>query len=195
MDTPAIAEYYREYNPMKRKELLEKSMAEGEEPEENAIRKQIWEIRYAEASSAAEGGRADGFLALWMTLEFNRSSGPRIFGSRGVQKEVRKHLKKLKFQEMSSESDLHAQLLYRECCHMVGTYIQLCQEDRSYNSTLFGVMRMNKENSKDKLQRDIYETAIALPASIHMEEELGIITRAAREMLKLYYPEDAGRFE
>ena len=41
MDTPTIAAYYREADPMKRKNLLEQSIEAGEEPEENAIRKEL----------------------------------------------------------------------------------------------------------------------------------------------------------
>ena len=48
MDTPTIAKYYREKDPMERLKLLEQSIAAGEEPEENRIRKEIWEIRYSD---------------------------------------------------------------------------------------------------------------------------------------------------
>ena len=47
MDTPTIAKYYREKDPMERLKLLEQSIAAGEEPEENRIRKELWEIRTA----------------------------------------------------------------------------------------------------------------------------------------------------
>ena len=43
MDTPTIAKYYREKDPMERLKLLEQSIAAGEEPEENRIRKELWE--------------------------------------------------------------------------------------------------------------------------------------------------------
>ena len=48
MDTPTIAKYYREKDPMERLKLLEQSIAAGEEPEENRIRKELWEIRYSD---------------------------------------------------------------------------------------------------------------------------------------------------
>ena len=40
MDTPTIAAYYREADPMKRKQLLDQSEAAGEEPEANKIRRE-----------------------------------------------------------------------------------------------------------------------------------------------------------
>ena len=50
MDTPTIAEYYRELDPVVRKKLLDKSIEAGEDPENNAIRRELWEMRYSEAS-------------------------------------------------------------------------------------------------------------------------------------------------
>ena len=45
-DTPTIALYYREHDPMKRKMFLDQSIAAGEDEEANAVRKELWELRY-----------------------------------------------------------------------------------------------------------------------------------------------------
>lgn len=51
-DTPTIALYYREHDPMKRKMFLDQSIAAGEDEEANAVRKELWELRYGEPSEA-----------------------------------------------------------------------------------------------------------------------------------------------
>ena len=94
----------------------------------------------------------------------------------------------VKFREIRAKSPLHEELLYRECCHMVKTYMELSESDKAYNSTLFGIMKMSSERAKDKLKADIYDTAVVLPQTLKMEEELGIVTRAAREMYELHFP-------
>ncbi len=66
MDTPIIAQYYRETEPEKRKELLEQAIASGEDQEANKIRREIWEARYKGTTN--EGGIADGYLKFWMAL-------------------------------------------------------------------------------------------------------------------------------
>lgn len=188
MDTPTISMYYREPEPMKRKALLDQSIQAGEEPEENRIRQELWDIRYSGKSQVDAASRADGYLAMWMCMEFNRDAGSKLFGNKNTVKEIRKHLDKLKFQEFAERSEKHRELLYRECCHLVKTYIDLCGEDRSYNSTLFGIMTMKKESAEYKLKRDIYETAVRLPKIVEMEKELELITKAAREMYELRFP-------
>lgn len=189
MDTPTIAKYYREKEPMERLNLLEQSIAAEEDPEGNKIRKELWEIRYSDKSEAGDT-RADGYLGLWMTMEFNRNSGSRFFGTRSAKKEIGKYLTKLKFQEIQEKGGLYEELLYRECCHMVLVYMDLCQTDKSYNTTLCGLIHIKEDSAKSKLQRDIRETAVDLPGTLGMESELGIITRAAREIYRQYYPNE-----
>ena len=189
MDTPTIAKYYREKEPMERLKLLEQSIAAEEDPEGNRIRKELWEIRYSDKSEAGDT-RADGYLGLWMTMEFNRNSGSRFFGTRSAKKEIGKYLTKLKFQEIQEKGGLYEELLYRECCHMVLVYMDLCQTDKSYNTTLCGLIHIKEDSAKSKLQRDIRETAVDLPGTLGMESELGIITRAAREIYRQYYPNE-----
>ena len=189
MDTPTIAKYYREKEPMERLKLLEQSIAAEEDPEGNKIRKELWEIRYSDKSEAGDT-RADGYLGLWMTMEFNRNSGSRFFGTRSAKKEIGKYLTKLKFQEIQEKGGLYQELLYRECCHMVLVYMDLCQTDKSYNTTLCGLIHIKEDSAKSKLQRDIRETAVDLPGTLGMGSELGIITRAAREIYRQYYPNE-----
>ena len=189
MDTPTIAKYYREKEPMERLKLLEQSIAAEEDPEGNKIRKELWEIRYSDKSEVGDT-RADGYLGLWMTMEFNRNSGSRFFGTRGAKKEIGKYLTKLKFQEIQEKGGLYEELLYRECCHMGLVYMDLCQTDKSYNTTLCGLVHIKEDSAKSKLQRDIKETAVDLPGALGMEAELGIITRAAREIYRQYYPNE-----
>ena len=189
MDTPTIAKYYREKEPMERLKLLEQSIVAEEDPEGNKIRKELWEIRYSDKSEAGDT-RADGYLGLWMTMEFNRNSGSRFFGTRSAKKEIGKYLTKLKFQEIQEKGGLYEELLYRDCCHMVLVYMDLCQTDKSYNTTLCGLIHIKEDSAKSKLQRDIRETAVDLPGTLGMESELGIITRAAREIYRQYYPNE-----
>lgn len=188
MDTLTITQYYREADPAKRLALLNMSIEAGEEPELNEIRKELWNIRYQDKSEVGGDTRADGLIALWMIMEFNKDSGRRLMGVRGGRKEILKQLDKMKFQEIRSKGKDYEDMLYRECCHMVKTYMELSESDKAYNSTLFGILKISSEQAKDKLKADIYHTAVKLPQTLKLEEELGMVTRAAREMYELHFP-------
>lgn len=186
MDTPIIAQYYRETEPQKRKELLEQAIASGEDQEANAIRKEIWEARYKDITN--DGSLADGYLKFWMALEFNRNAGHKVFGSGRAQKEIFKELDDVKFREISKKSSLHEELLYRECLQLVKFYMDLCEKDKNYNSILCGLVTIKKDSAISKLKRDIYETAIRLPKELGLEKDLELISRAAREVYELQFP-------
>lgn len=188
METPTIAEYYREQDPKKRKELLEQAIASGEDREANQIRKEIWENRYSENN----GMMADGYLRFWMAMEFNRKSAHKMFGAKRAYKEIIKELNSVKFLEFQDKSDLHRELLYRECCQLVKLYMDLCKTDRSYNTMLAGIITIKPDDAKAKLQKDIYDTAVTLPKELGLDKELVLLTKAAREMYELQFPGEGG---
>ena len=127
-----------------------------------------------------------------MTMEFNRNSGSRFFGTRSAKKEIGKYLTKLKFQEIQEKGGLYEELLYRECCHMVLVYMDLCQTDKSYNTILCGLVTMKKDDVKSKLKNDIYETTVKVPRDLGMDEELALLTKAARKVFEDYFPGEGG---
>ena len=191
-DTPTIALYYKEHDPMKRKMFLDQSIAAGEDEEANAVRKEIWEIRYGGPSELGPDTRADGYLALWMAMEYSKDAAGRMFGGKRARKEVEKNLARMKFKELQEKSELHRELLYRECCHMVKTYMELCEKDKTYNTNLCGIVHISEKSAKNKLQNDIYTTAVAFPEEINMQQELEIITKAAREAYEDHFPGEGG---
>ena len=104
-DSPIIALYYREHDPMKRKMFLDQSIAAGEDEEANAVRKELWELRYGEPSEAGSGTRADGYLALWMAMEYSKDTAGKLFGLKRARKEIEKNLARLKFREMQERAN------------------------------------------------------------------------------------------
>ena len=191
-DTPMIALYYGEHDPMKRKMFLDQSIAAGEDEEANAVRKELWELRYGGPSELGPDTRADGYLGLWMAMEYSKDTAGKMFGLKRARREIEKNLTRLKFRELQEKSELHRELLYRECCHMVKTYMELCAKDKTYNTTLCGIVPISEKSAKNKLQHDIYTTAIAFPEEIGMQEELEIVTRAAREAYEAHFPGEGG---
>ena len=190
MDTPTIAQYYRETDPAKRKALLDQAITEEGNTEENQARKEIWDARYCMKSDL--GGQADGYLKFWMTMEFNRTSANRWFSSKGARKDLVKELKQVQFMELAGKSELHRELVYRECEHLVKLYMDLCQTDKSYNTILCGLVTMKKDDVKAKLQNDIYETAVKVPRELELEKELELLTKAARKVFEDYFPGEGG---
>lgn len=191
MATPFLEKYYQETDPLRRLKYLEKSIEEGEEPEANAVRKELWDIRYSEkAQGEAKGNRADGFFKLWMELEFCKGQTKKIFNFGTSTKHLKRIMKKLQFPEIQDKSPLHKEMLYLECCHLVETYMDLCEKDKTYNSMLCGLLTIKEDDAKEKLMNDIKYIALVLPGELKMENELEILTKACREMYKKHFEDE-----
>ena len=190
MDTPKIAAYYKEIDPMKRKALLDRSIAEGEEPEANEVRRKIWETRYKNRSSADPNSRADSFLGLWMVMEFNKNRTGKFIGKNHAKKEILKEFEKTGIPVFAKGSAIEREMITREVLHMVRVYAELCEKDKNYGSTLFGLFPMKENDLTSKLKADLYETAIQLPYDLGINEELALVIKAGRDLFELKYPED-----
>ena len=194
MDERKLELYYAEADPVKRKIIFEKILEEEGDTSDNQIRKELFAVRYAKASQTKKEIPADGYLALWMALEYNVGVGGGLFGLdiRRAQKEIRRHLEGLKIAHYLGLGGDYERLQKEELCHMVRSYMTLCKTDRSYNSTLFGLMKIGSDNADSKLKEDIRAVATFLPQRLHMEEELAPITEAARIVYEEFFPYEGG---
>lgn len=187
-----IAQYYREIDPLKRRKLLKKAIAEeGRDPQtqkENEIRKELWKMRYSTVMDKATDSRADAFMKFWMGLEYERNSGGSIFGGyNSSARRIRKDLKSCGFKEMEEKSDLHRELLYRECVQLVWMYGELSLKDKSYGNSIFGIIRMSEDDKVEKLSKDIRATGIEFPRTLGMGQELDLISRATAEAYDILF--------
>ena len=193
METPLIADYYRETNPVKRRRILEKAIAEGEDTEENRIRKELYDVRYSGTSEVSRDTPADGYLGLWMLLEYNKNTGTGLFSSvKRPRREIRKRLDALKIQEYIQKGELYESLVRAELSHMVRTYLSLCKTDRSYSSGVLGLLPLGDERVEGKMRADVREIARELPKTLGLEEELAPITRAIEEVYEEFFPYEGG---
>ena len=192
-DTPIIALYYREHDPMKRKMFLDQSIAAGEDEVANAVRKELWELRYGEPSEAVSGTRADGYLALWMAMEYSKDTAGKLFGLKRARKEIEKNLARLKFRENAGKRANFTGNCFTENAaiwlRLIWNFVRRTRHIILPCAELFLSVR---KSAKSKLQKDVYTTAIVFPEEINMQEELEMITRAAREAYEAHFPGEGG---
>ena len=114
--------FYRERDPEVRRSLLDEAEKEGLTPEENGIRRKIFELRYPKSGSVK-----DNFLKAWLDLRFAYTQKGGLFGGRNPKK-VTKPLDEIGFAELGEDS-LYRSLLYQELYHLGMLYASLCLED------------------------------------------------------------------
>ena len=190
MVSELIRQYYEESDPLKRKAILEESIAKGEEPEACQARMELWNCRYANKLDKKSDARADGFMKLWMTMKFFSSGRMGNFNRKRNQKEVRKLLKELGFDKMTAYGEMGQQVLFQECYHAARVYVTSCSEDKRYASTLLGLMSISKEKVQEKIAKDTVLVAKVLPEELQMVEELRAFSEGSIQAYKDMFPGD-----
>ena len=80
-----VQDYYNETDRPKRKEILEKAIAEEGMTPENELRKYLYDARYGDSEEA--GREVDYFIRGWMTLEYMKYLA--VLGREGVRRITR----------------------------------------------------------------------------------------------------------
>lgn len=180
--------YYEETDPLKRRALLEEAIEKGEgEPAVNALRQKLWALRYGERTRK-NAPPADGYVALWVTMSFRRKDVDSRFRARAAEKELSGMLVRLRIDSPEAGEEERF-LVYRELVHAMGIYLSTCTEG-SYNTQIFGLMRLKKERLIEKIVYDVYSVAYELPAKLGMEEKFEPLRRAAYEAFSDAYPDE-----
>lgn len=190
MNTPLITEFYKVTKPQKRREILEKSIQAGEDPQKNAIRLELISLRYPKQKNGRTKEPVDALLRVWMYIEFNKKNSRSRMHAANARKEIRKNMDEIQFQQILKKSGLHRELLYAEVCHMLKLYMNLCETDKSYRNTFFGLLTMSDEAFREKLRADVYETAVLVPRRLEMQEELQIFEDALRDVYCREFPDE-----
>ena len=180
--------YYLQKNAKIRKQLLDAADAAGLTPEENGFRRRLYEIRYP-AKPGPEGTQIDNYLKAWMEMRFmcERSGG---FLSKNDPKKCRAVMDSIGYSEADTREKKN--LLYEEIHHLGLLYIALCQEDRQYNSVLFGFGKLNEAKQAEKVASEVLSVTKIAPEKYNSVELCDIWTRAIREAYSEMYPDYVG---
>lgn len=185
--------YYEETDPLVRRELLTQAMAAGEgDPAENELRQKLWALRYGAPDK--RGKRPpDSCIRFWVTATMcARDAGSR-FGARAAAKELSRDLAALDVYPAAADAR-EQQLVYRELVHAMTVYLATCTEG-SYNSQVFGLMKMKQSSLVQKITADIATVTGRLPRQLGMEEAFAPLRRAACAAFADAYPNDVGLLE
>ncbi len=169
--------YFDEFDPVKRKEILDS--LKPEEGEEKALEqlRALFSLRYKENR---KGGYDDTFLGAMMIL---RSLSDKTYktGKRKMEKETRKAMQILcldRKQEFSSD------LLFSEMYQLIYYYMSLCMEDHHFGSVLFDFGRMSDENITRKIQTELFQIRDTVSSYAEEENDYPILARAIEEAIR-----------
>ena len=177
--------FYLERSADIREQLLETAESRNLTPEDNRFRTELFDLRY-DKKRGPEGQRIDRFIKCWMDLRFlaEGSNGPFL---KPTAKRLEKVMNELGFgrPKNQAEENLH----YQELRHLGLLYIALCQEDKNYNSILFGFGTISEEKQAAKIAGEIHRVGTASLKKFNAQETYSLFTRALKDAYADMFPD------
>ena len=126
----------------------------------------------------------DRYMYSWMNILIAGRTGIHFWNRRAVKKELDKLLDIfVPDGKMEGQAEL-SQLRRREIECFALLWLENCVKDKSYGSTVFGMIRMSDESLSRKMAEEIGEVLLFIPAAVGLEEK----ARPVKEVfLELYF--------
>ena len=134
---------------------------------DNNRRLEILLKRYPYSKSAPV--RNDAFLAAWMNILITGRIGINFLNRNRVKKELTGYLRDLCILDFTSDP-----LLISEWEDFSKLWIISCINDTTYDSTIFGMIRLNDRNLAQKIASDIIEVTYRIPQKFGYEKQCEI---------------------
>lgn len=156
------ASYYRQKDPLKRREYLEQRLAAFPGSAADQKRKELLYKRFSYGSKEP----ADLFIRAWMMIRIGENDTITFLNRRSKEKELRENLKQLCIlnEEVCEE-------LITEWRDFALKYLIICCESHSYRTAGFGLIRMNDEKAAFKIAAEIDLVTRVIPSRFSLEEE------------------------
>ncbi len=187
MDAAWIAEYKRETDRTKRKEILDRAEEESKDDPAYILRRTIYEKRYDQRG----GQDIDYFIRGWLFLEGMQR---KVFLP-GEKKRIRKEFEKVKkdwqYDLCKEQGEIGEKALYDELYNMTLFYMELCEKDRTYNAVILGLGKIKEDRRVEKIAREILLMAVQIPEKFGIAEELKPFQQAAADAFRFRYPSDS----
>lgn len=172
-------QYYQETNKDKRKKILEAAIEEEGMNPEDELRLELWERRYGQRKNEPEG--IDRYIRGWMGMLYLDQSASFFSGKRKALREIRKVKEDWNEELLKGKGELGEKLMYQEMYNMIKLYMELCVTDRSYTTTMFGMMRVDEKKIVQRMEKEIYVVTCEIPRNLGMQEEFQILRKAAKD--------------
>lgn len=189
MEKPWEEEYYHEKSMKKRREILDRAVAEEGMSPENELRSKLLDARYGAA--IGKDRNVDYFIRGWMNLSMI-PQGSRSMRRR--ERDIKSVMDDWKFELASRYGGIGDKVLYEEFCNLTLAYIDLCLEDKAYGSVLLGIGKMNHDSLVSKIAADVYNIAYTVPEQLGIKKNFRLFTEAATAMLCEKFPDIRDEF-
>ena len=185
--------YFETLDADERKSILERIKESQTDDEFVRICEELFDNRYVSREKKVQ--KIDYAIRGWVNIKFLPEVARGWFTKKKLSDKVEEILADLGHDVCEKYGSRGMELWFKELCHTVRVYIDLCINDRSYGSVLFGLGKMKKERLVAKIGEDIVAVTYSIPKEIGKLNEFEQLAQAAKTVFVEHYPKEALFYE
>lgn len=165
-------DYYKELDPVKRKNIYEKLKAEVSDDGMNEFREYLYDVRYKDSKN--EEHQIDTYIACFLNNIFlNKDS---LFLHKKYKKDILKSLDQMGINKAKEIGDKAEEAIYREIRNAAARYFE------SYGGRkLFGMMEATEEDTIKQTCLYAWKMSVGVALQYDLQEEMDILIRAVHD--------------
>lgn len=177
-------EYYRELEPIRRRELFEQLCLTEPDDGANAYRRQLFEARHVDPKQP--GREVDRFL--FNCLSFSQIWASARMFKKHARREVLDALREMHSDRAAEYGEAGERAFYWEIRNAAARYLKTC-EGSGYNRALFGMIASGDDSRAERICRDVWRSTDGLAERLDLGDELRVWSRAVQDS---YFMSDPG---
>lgn len=179
--------YYDIQTGKMRQEFLSLAIAQKIDPICDAYRLKLCQKRFFTYSN---DGSIDSFSRALTLIQAASAAGVSVFTKKRMKRELESYAKDLCLLDYSPESPEEMDILQQEWDDFSRYFISSCLGNKSYCSTLFGLVPMKDSMVSQKIALQILQVTVEYPQKFGMEELFYPLQQSMHRMYDTYFSEE-----
>ena len=131
-------------------------------------------------SQNTEGPYAS-YMRTWLMMKISAQNAPSLFGRRRLAREWKKYAAQFGLDRYAKADTEEKQRLEQDWKSFLKDYSQLCLNDHTYGSTLFGLIPLKSDSVEEKLRGELATVTKIFPERLGLEALFEPLARMIEE--------------
>ena len=153
--------YYELETAAERLAALDSAGAQGLSTPADACRRALLMHRFF---SAGKSGTVDGFVRAWTMIKASAAAGVPLLQKKSKRRELETYMRDLCLSDFQPDAAVCQEVLAAEWQDFAGRYICACAGNKSYCSTIFGLVPMKDSTVAEKIAAELVLVTRDYPA-------------------------------
>ncbi|MBQ7676692.1 MAG: hypothetical protein IJT32_00515 [Lachnospiraceae bacterium] len=136
-------------------------------------------IKKQKAGDLPAAGQYADYMRTWLMMKISAQNAPTVFGKRRLTREWEKYAAEFGLTGYADASDEEKEKRMSDWDGFLQDYCHLCLTDRTYGSTLFGIVPMKADTINEKLLNELNTITELFPERLGLKNLFAPLHEAA----------------